>query len=200
LLLSFLRTELVRIKVVRLSGNYRGYCGNSEVKTGTYSSALQKMPKFSELREIREALSLNQEEMGKALGVGQSGYQRWESAPDSPSAREALEKAKALYKRQMKKEWVSRAPLLTNLQSVSEAPQQNVSRMLPWHIEEAWVIVHEAATAGRVDVMGAEDQREIGEVIAMIAAVLASGSDSEGRTRLVRMAERILLAQRKPPP
>jgi hypothetical protein len=67
---------------------------------------------LSELEQIRKALAdpkpPTQAEFGKLLGAGgQSTYQRWEKEPTSPSGMEALAKAKAIYKKRMKKDWVS---------------------------------------------------------------------------------------------
>lgn len=66
------------------------------------------MPKTSEIKLIRTALGLSQAEMGKALGVTtQSAYQAWESNPEKPAGRKALEAAKALYQERMRKKWVA---------------------------------------------------------------------------------------------
>lgn len=63
---------------------------------------------LSELKEIRKALSLNQEEMGDLFGVKQGVYQRWEVAPESESAKSALEKAKEFYQKKNRRPWESR--------------------------------------------------------------------------------------------
>lgn len=63
------------------------------------------MAKFSELREIREALNLNQQEMGGLLGVKQSAYQRWETSPSSAAGRVGLEKALGIYRKRTGRDW-----------------------------------------------------------------------------------------------
>jgi transcriptional regulator with XRE-family HTH domain len=63
---------------------------------------------LSELKDIRKALNLNQEEMGKLFGVKQGVYQRWEVAEDSEASRTALEKAKEFYQKKIKSPWESR--------------------------------------------------------------------------------------------
>jgi predicted transcriptional regulator len=55
--------------------------------------------------------------MGKLLGAkAQSTYQRWETSPTSPAAKEALERARALYSKKKGKAWEAPAaagPALT---------------------------------------------------------------------------------------
>lgn len=63
------------------------------------------MAKSNELFQIRQALKLNQTDMGALLGVKQAGYQRWEDDPDKPAAQAALEKAKAIYKERAGADW-----------------------------------------------------------------------------------------------
>lgn len=67
------------------------------------------MPELNELKHIRLILGMDQREMGVLMGVNeksaQSAWQRWESGPDKPSARKALEKAKDLFKERMGFEW-----------------------------------------------------------------------------------------------
>lgn len=64
---------------------------------------------MTEFEEIRRALNLTLPDMAKLLGAkSHSTAHRWESSPDSPSSRKALEKAKELYKKQTKKEWVTK--------------------------------------------------------------------------------------------
>lgn len=60
---------------------------------------------MNELKAIREALDLSQAAMGDLYGVKQGVYQRWESAPNSRAGRDAMEKAKAIYRQRKKKEW-----------------------------------------------------------------------------------------------
>ena len=71
--------------------------------------------------------------------------------------------------------------------------------MLPEHIIEAWMITHEAAQKGATDLMAVEDQAEVGEVIATIAVGVRQGGSHEGRMRLIRTAERLLMTIGKLP-
>lgn len=65
-----------------------------------------KSANLSELKLIRTALDLSQAEMGRLLGVNaQSAYQFWETNPDKPASRVALEKAKAVYRERTGRPW-----------------------------------------------------------------------------------------------
>lgn len=163
------------------------------------------MANFSELRELREALNLSQAEMGGLLGVGQSAYQRWEATPSSPAGRDGLEKAKDIYKKQTKKEWVS--PGLGYFQHPGHNPKQadpahetKVTPELPGvHAATAWRILHEAARAGGADLM-AMDVEAVAEILGSIADAVAAGRGDEARLRLVRRAEVLLRAIGKAAP
>lgn len=67
------------------------------------------MAKSSELKQIRAALNLSQAEMGELFGVKQGVYQRWEVSPDSPTARDATEKAKGIYFERVGRAWAVEA-------------------------------------------------------------------------------------------
>lgn len=176
---------------------------------------------MSELEQIREALDLTLDQMADAMGVAHSTIHRWESAPNTRSGKKALEEYKALYKKRLKKEWVSPPPkegiadvlqrmkredparfhalLKSTGPSVAELSPSYVTGMLPEHIEQAWLILHRTAQAGGVDLMAEEDQKEVGEAIATVAEGVKQGPNPEGEQRLVRLAEKLLRALGRAP-
>lgn len=61
---------------------------------------------MSELEEIREALGLTQEVFAPLIGANaHSTYHRWENSPTTRSGKNALERAKAYYRKKKGTDW-----------------------------------------------------------------------------------------------
>lgn len=156
------------------------------------------MAKMNEMRLLRESLGLGQREMGVLMGVeddnAQSAWQRWESNPEKPSAKKALEKAKEIYRQKTGHAWAP-GPL-----EVRELSAPYIAAPLPGeYTANAWTILHEAARAGGADLM-AMDVEAVGEILGSIADAVAAGRGEEARLRLVRRAEVMLKAMGRAAP
>lgn len=85
---------------------------------------MAKSEKLSELRLLREELDLSQARLGELLGVeaknAQATCSRWETG-NNAAARQALNKAKAIYKEMTGREWRS-DPVSIGVQQALAAP------------------------------------------------------------------------------
>lgn len=165
---------------------------------------------MSELEQIRRALGdpkpPTQAEFGKLLGAGgQSTYHRWENEPDSGAGLEALARAKAFYREIKGKAWappvvgVGASKTGDDLAEASGRLYTIKPRPLADCIPEAWAIIHEVARAGGADLM-AMDVKGVGEILAVVAEVIAAGRGEEARQRGIQRAGNLLRVMARPAP
>ena len=145
---------------------------------------------------------MSQTEMGEALGgVKQGAYSNYEN-DTRPVPEGMLEKAKALYRDRMERDWPADQSITGagGIPSAEAFGTPYVTPALPGeHAAQAWEILHEAARAGGADIM-AMDVKAVGEILGAIADAVAMGRGEEARLRAVRRAEVILKAVGKAAP